>query len=382
MRYLYKILCFVTMALFLLVPAQQKWSLFQEEELTGWFPEVDFPTLSIKDFASGKWQEGVEAYLKTHHGFCRKAVRLYNQFLWTFFCQSNNASVTAGKDRYLFETYFVDDHYGKRMYEFYSSPEEMRAKCEREVQQMVQLQQLLDERGKKFLFWISPGKDLVYPEYLPRNNSTLPAGPVRAYDVYAPLLKEYGVNHIDFCSWFKEIRDSVDYDIFPPLGTHWSNLASVYAFDSVMRYLQHIGGAPIPPISIGGHYSEPPRDPDHDLEDLLNIMYTPNRKNLYYADVSVADTTMPRPRMLVVGDSFIQVINRNFPFDQLFDWLHFWSYNKIILYDPNHDDVKQVDLAQELAEADYVVVAFCTSQLYDLRGFIEEAIDVLSNPVL
>lgn len=377
----YKILSLVTMALFLLVFLQQCWHFVPVKPLKGAWVVDTCPRFGMKEFLSGEWQKGTDRYVKDHHGFREPAIRLYNQFVWGLFGQSTNGSVVKGREGWLYERYFVEDHYQSRMYEFADEPEELLAGFDAEARRLALLQRVLDSLGTTLFVQISPGKDIVYPEYLPpQGDMDRPMGP-QAYKVYPALFDRYGVRYTDICAWFLSIKDSVPYRLMPQTGTHWSNIAAVYAFDSVMRYMHHIGGPAIPPVSIGHPYAARARGTDYDMGDLLNVVFPPRGKGNMYVDVKAVPSDLPKPKLLVIGASFFWNILDNFPLDQLFTYTHYWFYNNTVYYDPDHDNVSQVNLAEALREADYVMLSYCTSQLYSLsNNFSQQALAALGIP--
>ena len=116
------------------------------------------------------------------------------------------------------------------------------------------------------------------------------------------------------------------------------------------------------------------RIPDEDLYNLLNLMLPTWGETYKYMDVSVAES-ISKPRLLVIGDSFFWNITYNFPLGDIFASTHYWFYNNSIYLDPDHDNVSQVDLSEELASTDVIMLAYCTAQLYDLgNGFIASAL--------
>lgn len=374
----YKTLSLLTLALLLLISAQQRWHLVPVQPLKGAYVVDNVPLFSLKDFMSGEWQHGMDRYAKDNHGFREPAIRLYNQYVWSLFGQSTNAQVMKGREGWLYERYFVEEHYQSRMHEFTDDPDSLLAGFDREARRLARLQKALDSLGTTLFVQISPGKDVLYPEYLPpQGDITLPMGP-KAYDVYPALFDRYGVRYVDICRWFLSIKDSVPYHLMPPTGTHWSNIASVYAFDSVMRYMQAIGGVSIPQVSISTPYAARARGTDYDLGKLLNVMSSPRGKGNMYVDVTAVPSNLSRPRLIVIGDSFFWNITYNFPLDSLFTYTHYWFYNSSVYFDPEHDNVSQIDLATALRDADYVMLSYCTAQLYGLsNSFSQQALEAL-----
>ncbi|MGX8712982.1 MAG: alginate O-acetyltransferase AlgX-related protein [bacterium] len=374
MRNVPKILCFATMVLALLVQVQGVWHIIPLE-LRGVTSDPKVPTITLFSVVDGSWQEGVDKYVKIHFGFREHAIRLYNQYVWSCYHRSLNKSVIPGRDGYLYERYFVEDYYESRMYKYTDNPEELRHKFEMEAKRLAQLQELLRERGTTLFVAVLPGKDMLYPEHLPPADTLNRTPGPRAYPEYLKLFNQYGVQYVDIMGWFKEIRDSVTYDLMTQNGTHWSNIAATYAFDSIMRYMQHIGGAPIRPVRIGQPYYDKTREPDNDLAQLLNLVVTPGQPPCKYVDVSMADTTRGKPAMVVIGDSFFWTVTYNYPLDSLFLYTHYWFYNSTVYFDPEHDNTSQLDLRKVLDDADYVMLNYCSGQLYDLgNGFIVDAL--------
>lgn len=370
-----RILCFVTLALMLLVAAPRKWNLVPMRALKGVQVMEKSPKMTLKSVMDGSWQAQTDKYLMGNFGFRGPAIRLYNQYVYTCFRKSMNKGVVVGRDGYIYERYFVEDYYESRMYRYTDNPEELRHKFEMEAKRLAQLQELLRERGTTLFVAVLPGKDILYPEHLPPADTLNRTPGPRAYPEYLWQFDKYGVQYIDVLGWFKDIRDKVPYDIMTQNGTHWSNIASTYAFDSIMRYMQHIGGAPIRPVRLGQPYYDKTREPDNDLSQLLNLVLIPSQPPCQYVDVSMADITQGKPGLIVIGDSFFWNITYNYPIDSLFRYTHYWFYNSTVYFDPEHDNTSQLDMRKVLDDADYVMLSYCSGQLYDLgNGFIVDAL--------
>lgn len=375
-----KILCLATMALFLLVMLQERRQIISMRELKGAYTVTDLPKPAFRTLADGSWQREAEKYLRANHGFHEAAIRLYNQYAWSLFRQSTNVQVMVGGDGYLYERYFVEDFHESRMYKYTESPEELLAKFDREASRLAKLQAILAEAGTTIFVAILPGKDQIYPEYVPRPDSYFKGrtpGP-RAIEAYPPLFDRYGIHHTNVCQWFKDLRGVAPFPLMTKQGTHWSNIASVYAFDSIMRFMQSAGGAHIPAVTVGAPYYADTREPDNDLAELLNLIRTPRGPRNQYADVALAEPagdSASRPGMIVIGDSFFWNVSYNFPLDSLFRYCYYWFYNNTAYFDPQHDNVSQYDLAATLLDADYVMLSYCSGQLYDLGNeFISQAL--------
>jgi hypothetical protein len=383
MRNTPKILCLVTMTLFLLTILQGATHLVKVKPLKGAYVSMEKPQFAFDAFMSGDWQHQVDAYVKDHHGFREPAIRLYNQYLWTAYHRSTNpGSVVIGKDNYLFEPWFVDEYYTGCYNHFYPDslgiPDyEKGYVFERRMSRLAKLQAILEEQGVHLFLALLPGKELIYPQYLPDRGAQARHdrlwGHHRAYDYYRT--SPYDFRRVDICHCFDSLRGHTPYLLFTQTGTHWSNIASTYAFDSIMRYMQTFGPA-IRPVVLGKPYYARTREPDADLDELLNkTFHIPTERN-QYVDVALGDPAPERnPSLIVIGDSFFWNILYNYPIQDLFDHFRYWYYFSTIYYDPDHDNVADIDLVGELLSADYVMLSYCTVQLYNCgNGFINRAL--------
>ena len=386
MRHIPKILCLVTLTLFLLIILQGATQHFEFEPLKGVYVSEEKPRFAFGDFVSGEWQGRVDRYIKDHHGFREPAIRLYNEYLWIAYRLSYNPnSIVVGKDDYLFEPWFVDEYYTGCFNHFY--PDSLRILDNEKgdvffqrMSRLAKLQYILEEQGVHLFLALLPGKERIYPQYLPApspqaRHERMEQGLFSAYDHYSGWNSFYGFRCVDICHCFDSLRGHTPYLLFTQTGTHWSNIASTYAFDSIMRYMQTFGPA-IRPVSLGNPYYADTREPDGDLEGLLNkAIPIPSERN-QYVDVSLGDSIPGgNPSLVVIGDSFFWNIIVNYPIQELFSNFRYWYYFSTIYYDPDHENVADIDLVDELLSADYVMLSYCTVQLYNCgNGFINRAL--------
>ena len=302
---LHKILFVSTIVVLTLLMVQTYTGLVHVKPLAGVTVETEKPKLTFKNYVDGTFQNDLEKYCREHCGFREWFIRLYNQYRWSCFRETDNTTVVRGKDNWLFEEVYVRDHYESSMYEYTSDTAEMREILETEALRLWKVQELLKEHNIHIFVNITPSKDVIFPEYLPENVSyTRPVG-LRAYDFYKKRFDELGIHYIDNVAIFKAIKDTVDYPLFYERGTHWSNIASVYVFDSILRYMEALGGRQLPHLEIGEKYQAKPRDPDKDLENLLNLVFPMKSSPYWYVDVDVKeDSTQVKPFMTVIGDSY------------------------------------------------------------------------------
>lgn len=372
----YKTLFFSIIALLLLVLFQTTFHFFELKPLVGVTAEVEKPKLTLKNYIEGSYQEDLEAYSRDNLGFREWLIRGYNQFLWSCFRKTNNKTIRIGKEDWLFEDVYVRDHYQSLMYDYTDDPDEMREILEREALRLWKVQEILKEYDIHIFVNIPPGKDVIYPEYLPENSSyTRPVG-LRAYDYYKKRFDELGIQYIDNIPVFKKLKDSVDYPLFPQTGIHWSSIVSVHVFDSIIRYMEDIGNQNLNNISIGEKYMDATRSPDNDLEQLLNLVFPIKSRPNYYAEVKVLeDSTAVKPYFTIIGDSFHWNFIYSIPLLDIFKKVPYWYYNYIVYGDENHTSMDDLDIEQELMRTDYIMLNYGTVPIYQLGScFLSNAL--------
>ena len=84
----------------------------------------------------GNWQGQMDKYAKYNFGFREPAIRLYNQYIWSCYHKPLNQGIIPGRNNYLYERYFVEDHYESRMYKYTSDPQELREKMRQCILEM------------------------------------------------------------------------------------------------------------------------------------------------------------------------------------------------------------------------------------------------------
>lgn len=373
---LHKILFVSTIVVLALLMVQTFTGIIHVKPLKGVTVETEKPKLTLQNYIEGSFQSDLENYCREHCGFREWFIRLYNQYLWGFFRETNNTTVVRGKDNWLFEDVYVQDHYESLMYKYTADTAEMRRIFETEALRLWKVQQMLEELGIHIFVNINPGKDAIFPEYLPENRSfTRPEG-LRAYNYYTKRFDELGINYIDNVPIFKAIKDSVDYPLFYQTGTHWSNIASVYVFDSILRYMEAIDGQQLHHLKISEKYRAKPRQPDKDLEDLLNLVFPIKSSPYWYVDVQVRKSDVAvKPYLLTIGDSYFWNFTYNIPLQDIFRNHPYWYYNYKVYFDSANTSTLDLDLEQELMRADYIMLNYGTASLYEFASrFLSRAL--------
>ena len=366
--------------------AIQQWTgLVKCKPLSGVTETQAKPTLAFSNFIDGSFQQDEEAFLKQNSGFREPLTRLYNQTLWAFFRYSKvveDQRVLITKDNWMFEPWSVEEYRQSRSYTYAKDSLGMAQKLENEAQRLIQLQKALEPYNTHFFVALLPGKEQICGEHIPPATHPHWDKKITAYGFYSKRFKELGINHVDFAEWFMQMKDTVSYPLFPQTGTHWSNLAAQHVADSLVRYMEWLADTNMVNILVGEDFQRTLK-PDADLESLLNLIWPikkqPNRLAYAYVD---GDTTAWRPRILTIGDSFYWNILNFTPVWDVFESVPYWYYFSTVYFDS--DDltatrkISDLDVLQEVVDADFVMLSYSTSALYEMsNGFSERLIQEL-----
>jgi len=363
------------MLVFVAIFLQEKYHFVAIKPLNGVETKTEKPEFSIESYRKGEYQTNLEKYSKENFGFRETFIRCYNQYLWDFYDMININGVSVGRDGWLYEPWFVDDYYHGLM--FTDDPEQFKSILRKEAVRLYKLQEVLKSLDVTLLVMIEPGKDRVYPEHLPdrKKHYDGPEG-VRAADYYPYLFDSLGINYVDFSKHFIELKDKVDYPLFPQTGTHWSNIAALHVADSLIKYMEFISNKNINNLKIGAPYYASTREPDDDLEKMLNLIREIPKVPNMYADVSVVyDSTAIKPKLLINGDSYSWNIINQLNMEEIFSKWQYWYYNSTVYHNPDYNSTYELDFSSELLGSDFVVLSYCTAMIYGLGyGFIPKAL--------
>ena len=377
------VLYILLMVALLLPILQEHTNLFPTKPLNGVFVPTPKPTPSFETYRNNTYQPTLEKYISENFGFRAPVIRLYNQFLWDGFhkTQISEDQMVRGKKGWLYEPGSVSNYYQRQFYFFAPDATTMSTMLTKEAQRLLMLQNTLETFGTHLLVCQVPSKDLVYPEYLPEDADTSYVGAPKmsARFFNEEIYNQLGINHLNLEQWFLQIKDTADFMLFPKTGMHWSNYASLLAADTLIRYMEHLGSINMRNLVIGPRVLDNARQPDDDLERLLNLWRPISKPQYDYAEcTSDGDTTAIKPKVIVIGDSFWWSIAAQLELKDFFSVAPYWYYNNTIYYDPRYNAVKEVNIADELCSADFVVLSYSATQQYRMNdGFTLKALEAL-----
>ena len=369
------ILFALTAMLLLASPIQQATCLVKFKKLYGVMEEKPKPQLTLRNWTEHRFQDDAEAYLQQHYGLREPLTRLYNQYIWDFYGQTfakERSWVFVSDDNWYYEAGYVQEFYEGSSWKYAKDSLEMATTLGREALMLSQIQQILEGFNIPLFVLLEPGKEQIYPEHVPENTHYNREKVFSAHEFLHRRFEELGVNFIDAGEWFLQMKDTADFPLFPQTGTHWSNLAAMYVADSLIRYMEDLGDVNMTDFSIGKKYVKT-KEPDDDLERLLNLMRPLKKAPNYYAKTKlIEDPTAVKPRLITIGDSFYWNILNHTPFKRIFDGVTYWYYFSSTYFDGPDGHVSDIDLLEKVMAADFVMLAYSTPQQYELgNGFPE-----------
>ena len=377
------ILLVLTIVLLFLPMVQEHLKLFNFRKLSGVVDEKPKPPVDLEHFTDNSLQQWYETYLRLHYGLREPLTRVYNQYQWDFFKKSNAISKKRNylsDDGWIYEGPSVEEYYQGRFPA--SDSAAMVRYFGEEALRLYQIQQILETQGTHLFVLLLPGKELIYPEHIPQTDDYPGRKAFSAWKFYGQRFKELGVNHFDVGQWFLDIKDTVDYPLYPQTGTHWSNYAVMHVADSLIRYMEWLGGIKMEHFSIGER-EERTVSPDDDLEQLMNLVRPLHKAPNYYAPYSIlSDSTASRPTIITIGDSYYWNLLNATPFGKVMGDFKYWYYFNTVYFDDEHDNIQDLDVMQEVLDADFVMLAYSTPQIYKMsQGFSQQLlVDICCNP--
>lgn len=264
----------------------------------------EFPKLNLESFLKGDVQREFERWYDQVFFLRLPMVRTTNQIDYSFFSEisfKESSQLVLGKEKHLFEIPHIESYYGKDIL------------SERELDSFAArlrgLQDHLNGQGIRFLFFITPSKATIYPEFIPdrmaANRSTC-----TNYQLVIPLLRKHEVQTFDGQYFMTRLKKESRIPLFPQGGTHWNHYSSFRTTQELISRMQNILGRRIARLELEGvFFEENDRDSNSDLARLANLWDASDfvSQNPY----PVVRTSVPpeatRPKVLLVGGSFLEL---------------------------------------------------------------------------
>lgn len=344
-------------------------------QLSGYSEETQPVELSFKTYSDGSYQDFLSEFAKSDGGFRELFIRSYNQYLYSCFKEFSNENVLSGEHDELYLKMYLDEISGEKLQETFGSMDDFKAAAQRNIEKTLVLVDSLRRHGTELLIIEAPSKTHVYPELMPkRYREAYESEPFSIQDYYVGLYKENHINHIDFLSYFKSIKDEFPYPLYSLYGTHWAESTIPFVADSILRKIEEILDVELPHIeivdqNITSAYSKQ----DGELEKLTNLIFPLPKPALPWPVFRLCDTVgKSKPNALVIGDSYLVQLHESC-FVDCFNQLEYWKYNREV-YDKNvvfkSNIVSYSDAYNVIENADIIIIITTAPYAYNyLFGF-------------
>jgi len=364
-----KRILFAFIMLFLLLPMiQQKFEIISLKSLKGSFSYVAYTDFSVPGWFDATFQSNQEEYLKERIGFRSFFVRINNQIDYSFSGKANANNVLVGKDDFLFSKPYISTYLGGD----YVGDEFINDK-------LFKLKEIKDTLFKKnidLIVVIAPGKGSFYPEYFPESFRA----EIKSISNYEAYIEGFNINDVyclDFNEWFKQLKDTSIYPLYPKNGIHWSAYGEYLAADSIIGYIEFLRDIKLPQLELKEiELSSRCRFSDQDIEDGMNLLFDiPDLEMAYPIFEIVEDENTVSPKVLTIADSFYWGMFGWGMSTDVFDHSKFWYYNKQI-YPDNFKDSVYVDettIISEVEKNEVIMLMSTDRNLFKFAfGFIDQ----------
>ncbi|MFZ4521611.1 MAG: alginate O-acetyltransferase AlgX-related protein [Bacteroidales bacterium] len=336
----------------ILPPIQKAFRPFHSRPLDGYSEPNPYPQFAFSTLFDGTYLPLLSAHYDHSIGFHNELVRLHNQVDFSLFCFPNAKNVVVGKDGYLFEEQYIKastgaDFIGEKIV------------TARVRQFSVTQEWLKREKGILFMVLLLPDKGTYYPEYIPGRFGNTGVEKTN-YKWYRRKLAEQHINFIDFNEWFRTLKDTCRYPLYPKTGIHWSSYGAYLAMDSLVRYLETAAGNKLPhPVITRNTASTCPKDRDDDVARAMNLVCNISSPPLTYPEITYSQPEEPHPfSVLFIGDSFYFSWARAGYIGQIFGNRDFWYYDHDVYYG-NYQTGRLAaneDMKQMLSKQDAIII--------------------------
>lgn len=323
--------------------------------LNGYVEEKESVELNFHNCYDGSYQDYLTYQAQRNTGFREPVIRLYNQFTYSVFNKTHCHFIITGKDGWLYYTEAFNDYYGLEPIHFFRTYDRARNWARQNVRMMNKLRCVLKDYGVEFLCFMAPNKAEVYPEHLPYHQPA-PPNAINTAAYYDSLMNEIDFPHVEMTQWFKAIKDTASFLLFPKRDMHW-RYSAVYGYDSLFSYMNSLNNFGIPDIEVKRLHVLDTSYLEVD-EQTLNLLFPiPDDSPKYWPEITIdCSRGNHKPKVLFIGDSFINDLPNYLPWKSFIDEIEVWFYNKTVISNFNEKHpVSEINRLRSLLKADFVV---------------------------
>lgn len=374
----YRVIWFLLVILLCLPLIQSFTNVIKSKPLHGAINKIKQEKFTWEGWFNESYQNNITPYLKEEVGFYPDFIRINNQIKYWLTKQASAKGVIIGKNGYLYETNYIKAYLGT---DFLGNEA-----IEKKVNAIVSFRQRLNAKGKELILILAPGKASYFPEFIAKENVPLDYPEKTNYIVYKKELNKREVPTIDANEWFRSMKDTSQYPLFPKCGIHWSKYGEYLMADSLSKYLNTMFPECFPRLKLQEiTWSKTNLDTDYDLGNGMNMIFQLPVFPMAYPTFHFSEPKHPKKKAIIVADSYYWGLHNAGVTKNFFDNGEFWYYNKEIHY-VNGKAKLPIDDSFSYSDAinhtDLVIMIATDANLYKFPyGFINQVED-LSNQKL
>lgn len=273
----------------LLLPLGYIFGKKERTRLAGVDLQTDLPSLQKTKFKTKQFQLQFEKWWQSHFLYRKAALKLKNQLYdWANFGRFHagyNKTIAQGYNERIFETFnirpgcrYPDDNFFKKI---------------------KIINKTMKENGHNFIFFFAPNPAKVYAEDIPMLYRFFLNDKCDVRNFIKIRFDDLGVWYFDGTEFFKEIKKTSPYYLFPKTGTHWAPYGMVVTMQAILEKFK-LGKLEIEHVAKKAK----PDEGERDIADLLNTLKSYRVKNETYYKVQTKAVKKMTGKVSVIGDSF------------------------------------------------------------------------------
>lgn len=363
------------MAIFALPISQQLFSWVRLDRLHGAVSYASDTVFTWKGWWDESYQKKKEAWVNDSFGFRPEFVRLHNQLRYSLYGLPGARGVVIGREGYLYEENYIRAVTGTDLLD----TAELNSRCEK----IARAARLLQAEDVLLLVILAPGKGSYLPEYIPEKYG--PPATVTNYVRWRDGLIGRGIPVLDFNAWFRGMKDTTRYPLYPKTGIHWSQYGVTLAVDSTVRYLEQELRLDLPDLRWENiELTTSARDDDKDIEDGMNLLFPLDRLTMAYPELIITGNGKQKVPVLTIADSYYWQWFGSGIAERFFEPAEFWYYFEeahVAASGQPPKPVSELNLTEKLLAQRVIILLSTDANLsrFDY-GFSEQAIAALTHP--